>query len=151
MPGWAWLAGGGVGGGGWRGAWRSGRTSGRRLGQGGVGAGHLSYPLTRDRLNVVAPFPVRLSLEQISDAFRKNGWARLLDRCNGGGDLVLEAGLAQDAFGDVGADFLLDALVQFRLNHVGRRDEFAICGHLLVEPRDEFRRRHGIQFDAVRL
>src|SRR5258708_28126704 len=119
MPGWAWLAGGGVGGGGWRGAWRSGRTSGRRLGQGGVGAGHLSYPLTRERLNVVAPFPVRLSLEQISDAFRKNGWARILDRCNGGGDLVFVSVLTHAAVGDCGEGFLLIALVPYSLNPVG--------------------------------
>src|SRR5262249_18116753 len=54
-----------------------------------------SCHLARHWLHAVAPLPVRLLSEEASDAFRKDGRVRLLDRCNGGGDLILKAGLAQ--------------------------------------------------------
>src|SRR5260370_29917161 len=77
-----------------------------------------SYPLARNRFDLVAPLPVRLLLEQASDAFREGGRAGFLDRCNGGGHLALKAGLAQKALGGRDADLCRGAVFPLRLKHV---------------------------------
>ena len=78
---------------------------------------------------------------------------RRLDRGNGGGDLIVKPGLAQHALGDVGTDLALDLDRQLLFQHLTGRDQLAVAmlGHLGVEPFDQLRRRHRVQFDAVGL
>ena len=63
-------------------------------------------------LDVVAPLAIGLALEQRTDALgqRLRGW--LLDLAEGIGDLILKAGLAQNALADRVAQLVLDPLVQ---------------------------------------
>src|SRR4029453_14723985 len=67
-----------------------------------------SPPFPLDR---VAPLALGFFTEESLHRFGEGRAARLLDRCDGGGDLVLVTGLAQDALANLVANLVLHALV----------------------------------------
>ena len=76
---------------------------------------------------------------------------RRRDVGEGGFDLGVDIGLAQDAGGYCFANLVLDTPAQFGFKNVRRRDQLVLVSQLAVEPFDELRRGHRVQFDAVSL